>query len=512
MAIDPKFIIKIDTSGFAKIHVELTANIAPENMMNLPAFDIRDILRTKFYRLYHRKDTLVTINWLDIETPDSLVMHVFSHFGKVKSDVQWQKIKQEENESSLSKMLNNILSGERQIWMEVDKPIPSYGIIDGRKVKIYHPGQRRTCARCQKTADHCLGNSNARQCEENGGEKIKVEDVWRDILKNVGYSEWSGGKEAEVIEDDGEQDADINEPNLDIVEDFPNCDGIILSNVAEDITEDEIKKILESAVPNSSEGISIHPAGSSKSRLIKDLDLSVISQILKKTDIKTFGGKTIHCRLHVPSTPPKKEVPRDCISNKSAEAEAPNPTETTPKKEDPKEAVGKISAEVEAPKPNQEIPGLSESERKKALKLAEKKKKAALKQERKGNGKATNKQNKESKQNAEVSVANLSTEDFLLRRNDPKDIIEDFVFSDYSTDDDDETHVFEDSKEELSEEEFLTPFHFKSVFGRKQAALSTSTPNLSSRPTTKRSASSPVQSENKKKSNNGSLIPLRLKK
>ena len=121
MAIDPKFIIKIDTSGFAKIHVELTANIAPENMMNLPAFDIRDILRTKFYRLYHRKDTLVTINWLDIETPDSLVMHVFSHFGKVKSDVQWQKIKQEENESSLSKMLNNILSGERQIWMEVDK-------------------------------------------------------------------------------------------------------------------------------------------------------------------------------------------------------------------------------------------------------------------------------------------------------------------------------------------------------------------------------------------------------
>ena len=131
MAIDPKFIIKIDTSGFAKIHVELTANIAPENMMNLPAFDIRDGLRTKFYRPHHRKDTLVTINWLDIETPDSLVMHVFSHFGKVKSDVQWQKIKQEENESSLSKMLNNILSGERQIWMEVDKPIPSYDIIDG---------------------------------------------------------------------------------------------------------------------------------------------------------------------------------------------------------------------------------------------------------------------------------------------------------------------------------------------------------------------------------------------
>ena len=158
MAIDPKFCIKIDTSGFGKIHIELTANVIPKNMMNLPVFDIRDGLRTKFYRPHNRKDTLVTINWLDIETPDSLVMHVFGHFGKIKSNVLWVKIKQEENESQLAKMLNNILSGERQIWMEIDRPIPSYAIIDGRKVKIHHPGQRRTCARCQKTADHCVGN------------------------------------------------------------------------------------------------------------------------------------------------------------------------------------------------------------------------------------------------------------------------------------------------------------------------------------------------------------------
>ena len=140
-----------------------------ENLINIPAFDIKEGLRTKFYRPHHRKDTLVTVNWMDLETPDEFLIHVLSHFGKFKSGVSWCKIKPEENESEQARLLNNILSGERQIWMEVEKPIPSYAILDGRKVKIHHMGQRRTCARCQRTADDCPGQSNARLGDQNGG-------------------------------------------------------------------------------------------------------------------------------------------------------------------------------------------------------------------------------------------------------------------------------------------------------------------------------------------------------
>ena len=92
-------IVKIDTSAFRSIHVELTPNIEPEAFCDLPTFEIRDGLRTKFYRPHHRKDTLVTISWLDLETPDELITHVFSHFGGLKSNIQWVKIKQESNES-----------------------------------------------------------------------------------------------------------------------------------------------------------------------------------------------------------------------------------------------------------------------------------------------------------------------------------------------------------------------------------------------------------------------------
>ena len=73
MAINPQNVLKIDTSGFGKIHIEFNINVKPDTLINLPSFDIRDGLRTKFYRPHHRKDTLVTISWMDLETPDNLV-------------------------------------------------------------------------------------------------------------------------------------------------------------------------------------------------------------------------------------------------------------------------------------------------------------------------------------------------------------------------------------------------------------------------------------------------------
>ena len=302
MAIDPKKVNKIDTAGYGKIGLELSEDLDPENFLNLPSFDIRDGLRTKFYRPHHRKDTLVTISWLDLETPDDLINHIFGHFGKVKSNVQWVKIKQEENESPVAKLLNNILSGERQIWMEIDKPIPSYASIDGRKVKIYHPGQRRTCARCQKTADHCPGKSNAKLCDESNGIKVNVEGVWKDILMGVGYKEWNGGEKVVNEESEtGQNETGQNETEQNETEDtidelstkYPNCDGILISNVPEDTTLLEIENLINSAVLNSADGASILQEENPRSRLVQNIALDKVMQIIKKVDNRTFKGKYI---------------------------------------------------------------------------------------------------------------------------------------------------------------------------------------------------------------------------
>ena len=509
MAIDPKFIIKIDTSGFGKLQVEMTDNVNPESMNNLPAFDIRDGLRTKFYRPHHRKDTLVTINWLDIETPDSLVTHILSHFGKIKSNVQWVKIKQEENESSLAKMLNNILSGERQIWMEVDNPIPSYAIIDGRKVKIYHPGQRRTCARCQKTADQCQGSSNAKICEENGGDKIKVETAWNEILVTVGFSEGSGGKEI-VIEETKEDDDKSDGNRIDIGKEYPNCDGLILSNLPEDISDNNIKRMINSAVLNSADEVSILPSGNSRSRLIKNLDLSYLPEVMKKMDNKSFDGHLIHCRPHVPVTQPKtvaEKTPTVVVADetpKTVNVKGKADEKNNPKSIEEKKIVNPEIIISSGKKPDEtsetsvsKIPGLSDKEQLKAIKSAEKKVRNAANKEKK-------KQKKEDQNLKQKMVKN----DFLTRSDEPasaKVDLNEFEFSDYSSDD--EQEVFEDSKDNLSDGEFLTP----KALGRRKTALSTSTPNHSRKKSSgKRSASSPESSVKPKKIK--SKLPLNEKK
>ena len=71
----------------------------------------QNIVPGAYYFPHHRKETLVTISWLDLETPDELLIHVLNHFGKVKSNVMWSKMKQEESDGDLEKLLNNILSG-----------------------------------------------------------------------------------------------------------------------------------------------------------------------------------------------------------------------------------------------------------------------------------------------------------------------------------------------------------------------------------------------------------------
>ena len=200
----------------------------------------------------------------------------------------------------------------------------------------------------------------------------------------------------------------------------------------------------------------------------------------------SFKGNVIHCRPHVPSTPPKVETV-------AAEVKV-DENKETPK---PKEKLNPTITVTST------IPGLTEKDVQKAVKAANKKQKKKAEKERK-NKKATEKINKK---------LDLEKSDFLLNQTPSNhSVVDDYQFSDYSDDSDGHEEVFEDSKEIQSEDEFLTPINFTSVFGKQTAALSTSTPNLSVRNTSKRGASSPPGSTKSKKPRSKSSLPVRNKK
>ena len=123
-------------------------------------------------------------------------------------------------------------------------------------------------------------------------------------------------------------------------------------------------------------------------------------------------------------------------------------------------------------------------------------------------------------------VCNLSQEDFLVSPQTGllKDKTHNFVFSDYTSDhdesDDSESDdEFEDSKEALSDIEKVpessdpfTPVRLKSSFARTLLAKSVSRPSSTSTPGGKRSASSPADSKEKKKSRGRSKSQIPKKK
>ena len=495
MKIEPKNILKIDTSGFGKVHIELADKVNPESFVDLPAFDIHDGLRVKYYKPHHRKEKLVTVNWLDLETPDELLVHVFNHFGKVKSNVKWSRIKQEEGDSALAKLLDNIMNGERQFWMEITKPLPSYAVIDNRKVKIYHAGQRRTCARCQKVADLCKGNSNAKLCDDNGGDKINVIDAWKVTLTSVNYTEWNSEELVnvkEVIENDEEGNNSAENPA-----DVTNCDGFVISNLDEETTIDDIKTMLKGAATDDAiSGITVHPTGSLRSKIVKDIDPALVTAITKTIDSKSYRGRLIHCRPHVPVTPPKQEAAVEQVEpvQKEAKEEESKKTETVAKEAAVNTSMAKPNPSKDEDLPKTEIPGLS----KKEVDRAKKKQADKLKKEekKKGKNKAEEKKPKDLKLN-----------DFLMNSPSKDEKPNEFVFS--SLTDSDDSDTFNDSKEEI-DTAFSTPLTLKSSFARSVARSESRSRSRSA--SVKRNCSSPDadnENLNKKKNMKSSLPTFR---
>ena len=92
--------------------------------------------------------------------------------------------------------------------MEMKTALPSYAVIDGRRVKIWHPGMKRNCNMAGET---CPGEANAGLCEENGGQKTKMEDIWKNLLETVNYVDWDGEEVKSIVDEIGDTEAVSND-------------------------------------------------------------------------------------------------------------------------------------------------------------------------------------------------------------------------------------------------------------------------------------------------------------
>ena len=107
--------------------------------------------------------------------------------------------------------------------------------------------------------------------EDNGGMKVNIEHVWAGRLKELGYKEYDG-EVREIVEITGE--TETTEENTSVI---AKSDGVVIDNLKENVTDEEVKLILAASCPDDNlDDVKINPLGSTKSKLITGVESSLL--------------------------------------------------------------------------------------------------------------------------------------------------------------------------------------------------------------------------------------------
>ena len=135
-------------------------------------------------------------------------------------------------------------------------------------------------------------------------------------------------------------------------------DGVVIDNLKENVTDEEVKLILAASCPDENlDDVKINPLGSTKSKLITGVESSLLQTLVNNVNKTRIDGKQIHCHFHIPATPPKSkesevpDVPASVVSEPVAVETIVN-AEEPPKVEDRPQIPGLPETERTKPKSN----------------------------------------------------------------------------------------------------------------------------------------------------------------
>ena len=295
------------------IHVWLINGIPLDKFCKSESIRVTNKIKTGFIRPAGKKEVMVTLSGLEFNTPDTFVMEYLGKFGTVvTSSVIYDKYK----EGPFKGKYN----GERKYQVDFTKSKISMGtfhIIDGSRVRVFYPGNKKTCGRCHNQANLCKGEAVAKTCEENGGSRVDLVDHMRILWAQVDFQPHDFHLETG---DDNNitNDATINHrtkfsPN--IARPIPSAegrnkyDGVSIKNFPKEAKKMEVIEFLKSKglpeeFPNENIVFGTH-GNVELMKMTSQTCQELISNIHFVTSQQTFFGKPIYCRATRDLTPEK---------------------------------------------------------------------------------------------------------------------------------------------------------------------------------------------------------------
>ena len=151
-----------------------------------------------------RRELTALVTGLPFTTPDSQVIHYFESFGAkvVSKEAKYGVFKEGP--------WKNQYNGDRMFKVDFSSlkcPMGTYHLLRGSKIKIFYPGNLKTCGRCHLPPAACVGGGVAAECVAQAGSRVSLVDHMRQLWAKVGYVPSNTG-EADFVEENAEDPID----------------------------------------------------------------------------------------------------------------------------------------------------------------------------------------------------------------------------------------------------------------------------------------------------------------
>ena len=355
LKLPPSKVKSIVSSNFEHIRIELTSDVNVEDYKKAEAIYIRPGLKVQPMKELKRT-TRVKICWVDLDIDnskrkDDAIIETLSLFGKIEGDIEHLMYELTEAEMADDTMYNlrNVRSGERAVEIEIHIPIPSFIKVDGKRARVWHPGQNYTCGRCYRSFRNCPGKADRAECKRLKGTERDFEDFWKEVAVKKPHKEAMGPEE---------------EYTTDIID---------IARVPVEATKDELLEFLRKEEVDVAPENLIATQFAETWRILDIPSSEVMKAIVKRCHGRRFQGRNL---LFLPvqlPTPMKKRtsVPTAPPTDAATEVPAPAAADNAPKPptaEELKAATDREKAKIDLEKVrkyNEEV--IKKAERREAL-------------------------------------------------------------------------------------------------------------------------------------------------
>ena len=296
--------VQICPLGRNIIQVTLKQDVDMSRFYNKEVFEVKPGMRVSQVRSAGQREVTLLIKGLHPQTSDAMVIKYLKCMAKVEKT---KVILDTYSEGPLKGLQN----GDRRYTVEFlpNIPIGAFHIIDGHRVTFSYPGQKRTCYRCLKVAQECLGNGIGKECEASGGEKKLLMSHMQEFWQRINYIPDimpSSIDSADNLENIEQQIGGAFTPKRQPVVGGPvsKCSSISVKWFPKKADHGDIMKFLvEYGLPEDHDGVNIKENGQV---IIENLDSNICNQMINSINGNKFQNKkNIYCQGIVQVTPEK---------------------------------------------------------------------------------------------------------------------------------------------------------------------------------------------------------------